>query len=156
MKTMLNIGDKSPEFKGVDQHGKSIALSDYRGKSLVLYFYPKDSTPGCTAEACNLRDGYEELQQLGIDVVGVSPDGAKSHLSFIQKHSLPFRLVADTEKELASAFGVWGEKKMYGKAYMGIFRTTFIIDRNGTITHIFDKVNTKDHVSQILTALKKQ
>ncbi|KAB2871750.1 MAG: thioredoxin-dependent thiol peroxidase [Bacteroidales bacterium] len=155
MKTKLNIGDKAPDFKGIDQDGKSITLSDYKGKILVLYFYPKDNTSGCTAEACSLRDGYEDLQKLGMEVVGVSPDSAKSHQSFIQKYSLPFRLVADTEKEVANAYGVWGEKKMYGKAYMGILRTTFVIDKNGIISHIFDKVDTKEHVTQILTELKK-
>ncbi|BDX38321.1 peroxiredoxin [Tenuifilaceae bacterium CYCD] len=155
MKTKLNIGDKAPDFKGIDQDGKGITLADYVGKNLVLYFYPKDNTSGCTAEACSLRDGYADLQKLGMDIVGVSPDSVKSHQSFIQKYSLPFRLIADTEKEVATAFGVWGEKKMYGKAYMGILRTTFIIDKNGIITHIFDKVDTKEHVSQILTELKK-
>ncbi|MCB8963449.1 MAG: thioredoxin-dependent thiol peroxidase [Bacteroidales bacterium] len=155
MKTKLNIGDKAPDFKGIDQDGKSITLSDYKGKNLVLYFYPKDNTSGCTAEACSLRDGYEDLQKLGMEIIGVSPDSAKSHQSFIQKHALPFRLIADTEKEVANTFGVWAEKKMYGKAYMGILRTTFIIDRNGIITHIFDKVNTKEHVSQILAEFKK-
>ncbi|MGE0077045.1 MAG: thioredoxin-dependent thiol peroxidase [Bacteroidales bacterium] len=155
MKTKLNIGDKTPDFKGIDQDENNISLSDFKGKNLVLYFYPKDNTSGCTAEACSLRDGYEDLKKLGMEVVGVSPDSVKSHQSFIQKYSLPFRLIADTEKEVATAFGVWGEKKMYGKAYMGILRTTFIIDKNGVITHIFDKVDTKEHVSQILTELKK-
>ena len=155
MKTKLSIGDKAPDFKGIDQDGKSITSSDYKGKNLVIYFYPKDNKSGWTAEACSLRDGYEDLQTLGMEVVGVSPDSAKSHQSFIQKYSLPFRLIADTEKEVANAFGVWGEKMMYGKAYMGILRTTFIIDKNGIITHIFDKVDTKEHVNQILTELKK-
>jgi peroxiredoxin Q/BCP len=125
MKTKLNIGNKAPDFKGIDQDGKSITLSDYKGKNLVLYFYPKDNTSGCTAEACSLRDGYEDLQKLGMEVVGVSPDSAKSHQSFIQKYSLPFRLIADTEKEVAIAFGVWGGKdvrqSLYGNSPYNIY-----------------------------------
>lgn len=149
------IGDKAPDFKAVDQDGQPIKLTDFKGKRLILYFYPKDNTSGCTAEACSLRDGYEELNRLGCEVVGVSPDSEKSHRGFIQKYSLPFRLLADTDKQVAKAYGVWGEKKMYGKAYMGILRTTFVIDANGVITHIFDKVDTKDHVNQILNELGK-
>ncbi len=151
--TKPKIGDKAPDFKAVDQDGQPIRLTDYKGKRLILYFYPKDNTSGCTAEACSLRNGYEELSRLGCEVVGVSPDSEKSHRGFIQKYSLPFRLLADTDKQVATAYGVWGEKKMYGKAYMGILRTTFVIDANGFITHIFDKVDTKDHVNQILKEL---
>jgi len=151
--TKPKIGDKAPDFKAVDQDGQPIRLTDYKGKRLILYFYPKDNTSGCTAEACSLRNGYEELSRLGCEVGGVSPDSEKSHRGFIQKYSLPFRLLADTDKQVATAYGVWGEKKMYGKAYMGILRTTFVIDANGFITHIFDKVDTKDHVNQILKEL---
>lgn len=157
MKTInLKSGDKAPEFSAVDQDNQPISLKDFAGKDLILYFYPKDNTTGCTAEACSLRDGYEGLQQLGMEVVGVSPDSVKSHKSFISKYSLPFRLISDTDKVVANAYGVWGEKKMYGKSYMGILRTTFIINKQGIITHIFDKVDTKEHVKQILTELKKQ
>lgn len=154
-KIILKVGDKAPDFKAIDQDGKEMNLSDYKGKKVILYFYPKDNTSGCTAEACSLRDGYEDLQRMGLEVIGVSPDGAKSHQSFISKHNLPFRLIADTEKEVAQRYGVWGEKKMYGRTYMGILRTTFIIDANGVISHIFNKVNTKDHVHQILDELGK-
>ncbi|MGD9976729.1 MAG: thioredoxin-dependent thiol peroxidase [Bacteroidales bacterium] len=152
--TILKAGDKAPDFSAIDQDEKGISLSDFKGKKLILYFYPKDNTSGCTAEACSLRDGYEGLQNLGLEVAGVSPDSSKSHKAFIQKHVLPFRLIADTEHTIANAYGVWGEKKMYGKSYMGILRTTFVIN-NGIITHVFDKVNTKEHVNQILTELKK-
>ncbi|MDY3069723.1 MAG: thioredoxin-dependent thiol peroxidase [Parabacteroides sp.] len=148
----LNIGDKAPEILGTDENGKEIKLSDFKGKKLALYFYPKDNTSGCTAEACSLRDGYEELQKAGYEIVGVSKDSAKSHQNFIAKQNLPFRLIADTETTLQQQFGVWAEKKMCGRTYMGTLRTTFIIDENGVIEKIFGpkEVKTKDHANQIL------
>mgnify|MGYP003375333343 FL=1 len=148
----LNIGDKAPEILGTDENGKEIKLSDFKGKKLALYFYPKDNTSGCTAEACSLRDGYEELQKAGYEIVGVSKDSAKSHQNFIAKQNLPFRLIADTETTLQQQFGVCAEKKMCGRTYMGTLRTTFIIDENGVIEKIFGpkEVKTKDHANQIL------
>jgi peroxiredoxin Q/BCP len=147
----LNIGDQAPELEGVDQHGKAINLSDYKGKKIVLYFYPKDDTPGCTAEACNLRDNYSDLTKFGFDVIGVSTDSEKSHLKFIDKYGLPFRLIADTDKKVAEAYGVWGMKKFMGKEYMGINRTTFIIDEQGLISKVIEKVDTKNHTAQIIS-----
>lgn len=150
--TQLKIGDKAPQFTGADQDGKSISLSDFRGRKVILYFYPKDNTPGCTAEACSLRDGRAELQRMGFEVIGVSPDSVKSHQGFIAKHGLNFPLIADADKSIATAYGVWGEKKFMGRTYMGILRTTFVIGSDGTIEKIFDKVNTKDHFTQIVGA----
>lgn len=149
--TMLKIGDKAPDFVAKDQNGKSIALADFKGKKLVLYFYPKDNTPGCTDEACSLRDGYTDLKNSGYEIVGVSADSEKSHLGFITKHNLPFRLISDTDKKVLKAYGAWGEKKMYGKSYEGIIRTTFVISKEGTIEKIIDKVITKDHANQIIS-----
>jgi peroxiredoxin Q/BCP len=146
----LNIGDKAPAFKGKNQEGKTIQLSDYKGKKLVLYFYPKDNTPGCTDEACNLRDNYGALRKAGFEIVGISSDDEKSHTKFIKKHTLPFDLIADTDKVIHEAYGVWGEKQLFGKKYMGTLRTTFIMDENGKLTDIIHKVNTKDHTSQII------
>ena len=146
----LKIGDKAPDFESKDQDGKTIRLSDFKGKKVVLYFYPKDDTPGCTAQACNLRDNEMALKKAGYQVVGVSSDPEKSHKKFIEKFSLPFPLVADTEKTINEAYGVWVEKSMYGRKYMGTARTTFIIDENGIIVDIIDKVDTKEHTSQIL------
>ena len=148
----MDIGDKVPELLGIDQDGKEVKLSDYAGRRLVLYFYPKDSTSGCTAEACSLRDSYDELLSLGYDVVGVSVDSEKSHRRFIEKNALPFRLIADTDHRLVEAFGVWGEKSMYGRKYMGTFRTTFIINEEGIVERIITpkEVKTKDHAAQIL------
>ena len=148
----MDIGDKVPELLGIDQDGKEVKLSDYAGRRLVLYFYPKDSTSGCTAEACSLRDSYDELLSLGYDVVGVSVDSEKSHRRFIEKNALPFRLIADTDHRLVEAFGVWGEKSMYGRKYMGTFRTTFIISPDGTVTRIISpkEIKTKSHAEQIL------
>ena len=150
--TQLKIGDKAPLFTGTDQDGKSISLSDFRGRKVILYFYPKDNTPGCTAEACSLRDGRAELQRMGFEVIGVSPDSVKSHQGFIAKHGLNFPLIADADKSIAAAYGVWGEKKFMGRTYMGILRTTFVIGPDGTIEKIFYKVNTKDHFTQIVEA----
>lgn len=146
----LQIGDLAPDFTTTDQHGNTIRLSDYRGKKVVLYFYPKDDTSGCTAQACSLRDNYAELRQAGYEVLGVSIDSEKSHQKFISKYELPFSLVADTDKQVVEAYGVWQEKSMYGRKYMGTVRTTFIIDENGVITNIISKVDTKNHAAQIL------
>lgn len=146
----LKKGDKAPDFKGLNQDGKDVFLSDFNGKSLILFFYPKDNTPGCTAEACNLKDNYSILKKKGAQLLGISADSEQSHLKFIAKFSLPFELIADTDKKICKDYGVWGKKKNYGKEYEGIFRTTFIIDGNGIIEHIIEEVNTKDHTSQIL------
>ncbi len=148
----LTVGDKAPEILGIDQNGNNIKLSDFAGKKLALYFYPKDNTSGCTAQACSLRDGYEQLRAAGYEVIGVSKDSAKSHQGFISKQSLPFSLIADTETTLNQAFGVWQEKSMYGRKYMGTARTTFIINEEGIIERVIDskEVNTKDHANQIL------
>ncbi len=147
----MNIGDKIPEILGKDQDGKTVKASDFAGKKLALYFYPKDSTPGCTSEACNLRDNYQALMARGIEVIGVSVDSEQSHKKFIAKNELPFRLIADTEKTLVQAFGVWGEKSMYGRKYMGTFRTTFIIDEQGKVERIIGpkEIKVKDHANQI-------
>ncbi len=153
MSLKLSVGDKAPHFEGVNQNGKKISLTDFAGKNLILYFYPKDDTPGCTAEACDLNDNYEMWISRGYHVVGVSPDSEKSHQKFIEKFGLKFDLIADTKTEILEAYGVWGEKSMYGKKYMGVLRTTFVIDGNGTIKAIFDKVDTKNHTSQITESL---
>ncbi len=144
------IGEKAPAFSGINQKGKKVSLSDYAGKKLVLYFYPKDDTPGCTAQACNLTENHRALQKQGYAVLGVSPDSEKKHIKFIDKYKLSFDLLADTEKETIQAYGVWVEKSMYGKQYMGVARTTFIIDEDGVIEDVIEKVKTKDHTSQIL------
>lgn len=148
----IQIGDKAPEILGTDQNGHEIKLSDFKGRKLALYFYPKDNTSGCTAEACSLRDGYEALRAAGYEVVGVSKDSARSHQGFIAKHDLPFPLIADTDTTLQQTFGVWAEKKLYGRSYMGTLRTTFIIDEDGVVRNIIGpkEVKTKDHAHQIL------
>ncbi len=148
----MEIGQKAPEILGKDQNGKEIRLSDYTGKKLILYFYPKDNTPGCTAEACSLRDNFDALRQRGYEIVGVSSDSEASHLKFIAKQSLPFTLIADTGHRLQEEMGVWGEKKLAGRTYMGTLRTTFIIGPDGTITDIFGpkQIKTKEHALQIL------
>ncbi len=150
----LKEGDKAPNFKGISQDGKEIKLDDYKGEKLVLYFYPKDNTAGCNAEACNLRDNNNEFTNLGYKILGVSPDDEKKHQKFKEKFNLPFDLIADTEKEILTAYGVWGEKKMYGKTFMGVKRTTFLIDENGKIEKIFKKVKTKEHSEQIFKEIK--
>lgn len=147
---MLKIGDKAPDFKSKNEKGEIVSLSQFKGKKLVLYFYPKDNTPGCTAEACDLRDNYKKFIAQGYEILGVSPDNEKSHTNFKTKFELPFSLLADTEKEIAIAYGVWGEKKMYGKSYMGILRTTFVISEDGKIENIISKVDTKAHTIQII------
>lgn len=146
----LQQGDKAPAFKIADQNGDIHSLSDYKGKKVVLYFYPKDNTPTCTVEACNLRDNFSALTKKGIVVLGVSPDDVKKHKKFETKYKLPFTLLADTEKEMANAYGVWALKKFMGREYMGILRTTFLINENGKIDHIIEKVVSKDHTNQIL------
>ncbi len=148
----MNIGDKVPEILGHDQDGNEVKLSNFKGKKLVLYFYPKDSTPGCTNEACNLRDNYQRFLDNGYAVVGVSVQDAKSHKKFIEKNNLPFPLIADTEKALNNMFGVWGEKSMCGRKYMGTFRTTFIIDEEGKVERIITpkEIKVKNHANQIL------
>ena len=148
----MNIGDKAPETLGKDEQGRDIRLSDYRGRKLVLYFYPKDNTSGCTSEACSLRDSYPDLQAQGYEVVGVSKDTATSHQKFKEKHALPFPLIADVDKTLLEAMGAWGEKTMYGKKVMGAIRTTFIINEEGIIEHIMQgkQIKTKEHAAQIL------
>lgn len=148
----LQIGDKAPTILGINEEGKEIKLTDFAGKKIVLYFYPKDNTPGCTAQACSLRDNYTELQNQGYVVIGVSTDSVASHQKFKTKQQLPFTLIADTDKKLSEQFGTWGEKSLYGKQYMGTFRTTFLIDENGFITRIMlpKEVNTKNHAAQIL------
>ncbi|MDA3866098.1 MAG: thioredoxin-dependent thiol peroxidase [Salinivirgaceae bacterium] len=149
----MNVGDKAPEFKALNQSNEPISLTDFRGKKVILYFYPKDNTPGCTAEACNLNDNYADLTDKGFEVIGVSPDSIESHQKFIAKFNLSFNLIADPDNEVINKYGVWGEKNMYGKKSMGLLRTTFIIDEEGKIEHIFKKVKTKDHTNQILEKL---
>lgn len=146
----LQVGDKAPNFKGIDEAGNAIALEDFKGKKLVMYFYPKDNTPGCTAQACNLRDNYEALKSAGYEVVGISSDNEKSHQKFIEKQNLPFRLIADIDKSIHEQFGTWVEKSMYGRKYMGTARTTFVIEEKGVIAEIIEKVKTTDHTAQIL------
>lgn len=148
----MKVGDKAPEILGLNEKGEEIKLSDYRGRKIALYFYPKDMTSGCTVEACSLRDGYADLRAAGYEVIGVSIDSAASHKKFIGKNNLPFTLIADTDKKLVEEFGVWAEKKMYGKAYMGTLRTTFIINENGIIERIITpkEIVTKSHAEQIL------
>lgn len=148
--THLKEGDKAPDFTGKDQNGKNITLSDYRGKKVILYFYPKDNTPGCTMEACNFRDHYQDLQDKGFVVIGVSADTEKKHQNFIEKHSLPFTLIADTERELINAYGVWGLKKFMGREFDGIHRETFVINEEGVIDKIITKVKNKEATKQIL------
>ena len=147
---ILKKGDKAPEFSALDEYEKSVSLTDFLGKKVILYFYPKDMTPGCTLESCNLGENYELLLEKGFVVLGVSPDSSESHQKFIGKYNLPFHLIADVNKELIQAYGVWGPKKFMGKEYEGVNRTTFVISENGHIDRIFDKVKTKDHTQQIL------
>ena len=146
----LKIGDKAPEIKGIDQNGDKITLDQYKGKKVVLYFYPKDMTPGCTAQACDLSDNYNDLIKKGYDVLGVSCDSVKRHQKFIEKCNLPFNLISDEDQQVVNNYGVWQLKKFMGREYMGIVRTTFIIDEKGIIEDIITKVNTKQHTSQIL------
>tara|TARA_B100000401_G_scaffold419275_1_gene343774 strand:+ start:337 stop:789 length:453 start_codon:yes stop_codon:yes gene_type:complete len=148
--TKLKVGDTAPEINSVNQNGETISLSQFKGKKIVLYFYPKDMTPGCTAQSCNLSENYVKLQKNGFEVLGVSCDSVERHQKFIEKYSLPFNLISDEEKKVVNDYGVWGLKKFMGKEYMGINRTTFIINESGIIDEIITKVNTKDHSTQIL------
>jgi peroxiredoxin Q/BCP len=150
----LEEGQEAPEFLSVDQDGNQIDMESFKGKKLILFFYPKDNTSGCTAEACNLRDNYEDLKKKGFEIIGVSPDSEKSHRNFISKHNLPFKLISDSDKKVLKDYGAWGEKKMYGRIFEGVLRTTFIISEDGKIEKIIPKVNTKDHTVQILSELK--
>ncbi len=150
--TTLKPGDAAPLFSANDQYGKEISIESLKGKKVILYFYPKDSTPGCTVEACNLRDNHADLIGKGFVVLGVSPDALKSHEKFTEKYELPFSLLLDTDKKIILAYGVWGPKKFMGKSYDGVFRTTFVIDENGIIEKVFTKVDTKNHTEQILEA----
>jgi thioredoxin-dependent peroxiredoxin len=146
----LQVGDKAPDFRVNDQNGNPVRLSDLKGKKVILYFYPKDMTPGCTAEACSLRDNYRSMQKQGYEVLGISTDDEKLHRKFIEKEKLPFRLLADTEKQVHNSYGTWVEKNMYGRKYMGTARVTFVINENGIIDEIISKVDTKNHAAQIL------
>jgi peroxiredoxin Q/BCP len=145
----LKQGDNAPDFTVNDQNGKTVSLHDFKGKKVVLYFYPKDDTPGCTAEACNLRDNFSDIKKLGVAVLGVSTDDEKSHKKFEEKFSLPFTLLADTDKKIVNEYGLWGEKKFMGKTYMGTTRATFLINEEGKVDHIIEKVDTKNHTEQI-------
>ena len=146
----LRLGDKAPDFTAKDQNGKTVSLADFKGKNVILYFYPKDDTPGCTAEACSFRDNYQSMLSKGFQVIGVSTDDEKSHKKFETKYSLPFPLIADEDKSIVEAYGVWAEKNMYGKKYMGTVRTTFIIDGEGAISKIINKVDTQNSSQQVL------
>ena len=150
--TMLKAGDKAPAFSGKDQNNNLVKLSDFKGQKLVIYFYPADMTPTCTVQACNLRDNFGLLRSAGISVLGVSPDDVAKHKKFEDKFDLPFSLLADTSLEIINLFGVWGQKQMYGKSYMGLLRTTFLIDEKGKIKHVFSKPKSKDHSQEILEA----
>lgn len=149
---MLNVGDKAPAFSAKDQDGNTVKLSDLKGKKVALYFYPKDDTPGCTKQACSIRDGFPKLKKAGITVIGVSTDDKESHQNFIKKYKLPFTLLADTNKKVVEKYGVYGEKNMYGKKYMGVNRNTFLIDENGKIVKIFKRVKVEEHADEILKA----
>jgi peroxiredoxin Q/BCP len=152
--TELKEGDKAPAFTAKDQDGNTVSLSDYKGKNVILYFYPQDDTPTCTKEACNYRDNYQSLLSKGFAVIGVSFDTEKSHKKFIKKYSLPFPLIADTDKKIIEAYGVWGEKTTFGRTYMGTFRTTFVIDKKGVITHVIRKVESGKASQQVLDLLQ--
>jgi peroxiredoxin Q/BCP len=150
---MLKAGERAPEFVGTTDAGTTVSLKDFRGKKVVLFFYPKDNTPGCTREACSFRDRYQALLDRGAVVLGVSTDSVESHVRFKRKHALPFPLISDTSKTIVTAYGVWKQKRLYGKTYMGTERTTFVLDEQGVITHIFPKVKVDGHVEEVLAAL---
>ena len=152
--THFNVGDVAPGFSGLDSNGNKIELSDFKGSKVVLYFYPKDDTPGCTAEACSFRDNYSQLLDAGVVILGVSPDSVKRHAKFIQKYNLPFPLIADEQKEIINLYGVWGLKKFMGKEYDGVYRETFIIGQDGRIESIIEKVKTKESAEQVLASIK--
>lgn len=149
----LNVGEKAPDFNVVNQEGKTTSLSDYKGQKVILYFYPKADTPGCTAESCNLRDNYDDLMGKGYQIIGVSPDNQEKQKKFAEKYNLPFPLLADVDKEVIKAYGAWGLKKMYGREYEGLLRTTYVIDEDGNIEKVFPKVKTRDHADQIMEAM---
>lgn len=151
---MLAVGDKAPDFTAVDEHGKKVSLKDFRGKTVVLYFYPKDDTTGCTAEACDFRDNFASFRKAGAVILGVSPDGVPSHAKFKKKYALPFTLVSDESKDILKAYGVWQEKSMYGRKYMGVVRTTFVIDPKGKIAAVFEKVKVTSHADAVLDAIR--
>jgi len=150
----LKVGDKAPSIEATDQFGNKISLHDFAGSKVIVYFYPKDDTPGCTAEACSLRDNYNILLEKGFKIIGVSADNAKSHVKFTEKYNLPFPLIPDTDKKILNDYGVWGRKKFMGREFDGVIRTTFVVDETGSILKIFDKVDTKDHANQILSEIK--
>lgn len=152
MEMKLKIGDNAPNFKGTDQKNNEISLKDFKGKKLVLYFYPKDNTPTCTVQACNIRDNYSVLQKLDISIIGISPDSEKSHQNFSNKHTLPFPIIADSDNKMINDYGVWGEKQLYGRKYMGLHRTTFLINEKGKIVYIITKPKSKEHVAEIIKA----
>jgi peroxiredoxin Q/BCP len=152
---ILKVGDKAPDFTAKNQNGDNISLKDYKGKKVILYFYPKDLTPGCTTESCNFRDNYASLMLNGYEVIGVSADSEKSHQKFIEKHSLPFNLIADTDKKVLNLYGAWGPKKFMGREYDGILRKTFVIDEEGKIAAVIDKVNTKNATQQVLDLINQ-
>jgi peroxiredoxin Q/BCP len=153
--SLLKVGDKAPDFKTTNQEGKTVSLSDYKGRKFVLYFYPKDDTPGCTKEACAFRDEYAAFKKLKVDVVGVSVDDEKSHKKFVQKYELPFTLLADKDKQIVKAYGVWGEKSLYGKKYMGTNRVTYLI-ADGRIAAVFPKVKPEEHAAELIALLKNK
>ena len=153
--SLLAVGTQAPEFTTTDQDGKKRSLSDFKGKKVILYFYPKDNTSGCTKEACTFRDHFDEFRQRGVEILGVSVDSEKSHKSFVQKYGLPFTLLADTDKRLVEAYGVWGEKSLYGKRYMGTNRVTYLIDEAGKIAAVFPKVKPETHAEEILAVLQQ-
>ena len=150
---LLEVGDKAPAFRAKDQDGRTVRLSDFKGRKVVLYFYPKDDTPGCTTEACGIRDSYAEFERRGVAVLGVSPDSEASHRKFVDKYELPFTLLADTDKAIVEAYGAWGEKKLYGRAYMGTHRVTYLIDEKGRIEAVWPKVSPKSHAEDLLARL---
>src|SRR5919109_715084 len=151
----LKVGDKAPAFSLKNTEGKTVKLSDYKGKKVILYFYPKDNTPGCTKEACGFRDNFARFRQLNVEILGVSIDSEKSHKGFVQKHGLPFTLLADADKRLVEAYGVWGEKRLYGKKYMGTNRVTYLIDESGRVAAVFPKVKPETHAEELLAVLQQ-
>jgi peroxiredoxin Q/BCP len=153
--SLLAVGTQAPEFTATDQNGKKRALRDFRGKKVIVYFYPKDNTPGCTKEACAFRDNFAKFRQLNVEILGVSIDGEKSHQSFVQKYDLPYTLLADTDKRLVEAYGVWGEKRLYGKTYMGTNRVTYLIDETGKIAAVFPQVKPDTHAEELLLVLQQ-
>lgn len=152
---LLKIGQAAPDFSSIDQEGNPVSIKQFKGKKIILYFYPKDDTPGCTSEACNLRDNYQELRDMGFVVIGISPDTEKSHQKFSTKYNLPFHLVPDPDKTIIKSYGAWGEKKMYGKAYQGVLRTTYVISEKGIIEAVIEKVIVKDHTKQIMELINQ-